>query len=95
MKRSERIGAAAGGIIGLGIAIGMDLLLGEGIGVGWRKAVAQDVDRLLKIPVTPDSMLAWTGAACAILILGAVGAAAGYVFVRIVRRFFRMLLSEE
>lgn len=95
MKRSELFGAAIGGAIGLGIAVGMDLLLGEGVGLGWRSAVAQDLSRLLKTSVAADSMLAWTGAVCAMLVLGAVGAAAGYVFVRIVRRFFRILLSEE
>lgn len=95
MKHPARIGAAIGGVIGIGISLGMDLLLGEGVGVGWRNAVAQDLSRLLGSAVTADSALAWLGALGAVLLLGAFGAAAGYVFVRIVQWFFRTLLSEE
>lgn len=95
MKRPELAGVVIGGVIGIGISLGMDLLLGESVGLGWRNAVAHDLGRLLKTTVLSDSILAWGGAILAIAFLGAAGAAAGYIFVRIVRRFFGMLLSEE
>lgn len=95
MKRSELVGAALGGAIGIGISLGMDLLLGEGIGQGWRTAVAQDLSRLLDTVIGPDSLAAWLGALAAVLLLGVIGAVAGYLFVRIVQWFFRILLSEE
>jgi hypothetical protein len=95
MKRPELIGAAIGGVIGLSISLGMDLLLGEGVGQGWRNAVSHDLSRLLNSTISPDSLIAYLGALLAIACLSAFAAAAGYVFVRIVQRFFRMLLSEE
>lgn len=94
MNRWDRIGAACGGIVGIGIALGMDLLLGEAAGSSWRDAVARDLSAWLNTRIAPDSAGAFLGAAVAVLSIAGVGAAAGIVFVRIVRRFFKILLSE-
>ncbi len=94
MNRWDSVGAACGGLIGLAIALGMDLLLGEAAGSSWREAVARDLNSLFNAQISADSAPALLGAALAVLSIAAIGAGAGVVFVRIVRRFFRILLSE-
>ncbi|HSW64077.1 MAG TPA: hypothetical protein VLH56_12340 [Dissulfurispiraceae bacterium] len=94
MSRWDGVGIACGGLIGMGIGLGMDLLLGESAGSSWREAVARDLSALLNAQITADSTLAAAGAGLAILSIAVIGAGAGLVFVRIVRRFFRILLSE-
>ena len=95
MHRSELAGTFIGGMLGIGIAVSMDFLLGEGLGSGWREAIAQDMARLFKIKVSSDSIAVDIGTTAAFLLLGAIGAGAGYIFVRIVRSFFQLLLSDE
>ncbi len=94
MTRWDSLGAACGGLVGLAIALGMDLLLSEAAGSSWREAVARDLNALLNTRIAADSTPALLGAALMVLSIVAVGAGAGVVFVRIVRRFFRILLSE-
>ncbi|KAF0179416.1 MAG: hypothetical protein FD164_2052 [Nitrospirae bacterium] len=94
MSRWDMVGIACGGFVGMGIGLGMDLLLGEAVGSSWREAVARDLSAVLNAQIAADSALAAAGAGVAILSITAIGAGAGLLFVRIVRRFFRMLLSE-
>lgn len=90
-----RIGAVIGGILGVGIALTMDMLLGSGLGGSWKEAVASDLNRLFSTSFTPDSLVVYAGVVLVVGFIGAFGAGAGGVFVSLIARVFDALTRER
>ena len=94
MKKAFSIGAYIGSFIGLIVALSMDLIIGESIGGGKNKAMADTLNYLLKTNLPPNHFLVFVGMAAEGVILVIFGAVMGGVCFMIVARFFSMLTDE-
>lgn len=91
MKRAFYIGIILGGILGIAVALSMDLILGKSLGVGWSEAVANDLNRLFKTDLSPDNFIVIIGVIVAVSIIGAFGAFIGGIFSVMIARLFQAL----
>lgn len=91
MKRAFYIGVILGGILGIAVALSMDLILGKSLGGGWSEAVANDLNRLFKTDLPPDNFIVIIGVIIAVSIIGAFGAFIGGIFSVMIARLFRAL----
>ncbi len=82
------IGAAAGGILGLAVAFGMDFLSGDVPGRGWTDAAAHDLN------LSAGSPAAYLAAAVAICIMIIISAVLGGLCAVALDRFFRIFTRE-
>ncbi|BCB95735.1 hypothetical protein JZK55_06570 [Dissulfurispira thermophila] len=77
MKRAFYIGVILGGILGIAVALSMDLLLGKSLGGGWGEAVANDLNNLFKANLSPKSFIVIIGVIIVVGIIGAFGSFIG------------------
>ncbi len=91
MRRAFYIGAILGGILGIAVALSMDLLLGKSLGGGWGEAVANDLNNLFKANLSPNSLIVIIGVIVVVGIIGAFGSFIGGVFSVMVARLFQVL----
>jgi uncharacterized membrane protein len=91
VKRAFYIGVILGGILGIAVALSMDLILGKSLGGGWSEAVANDLNRLFKTDLPPDNFIVIIGVIIAVSIIGAFGAFIGGIFSVMIARLFRAL----
>lgn len=95
MKKAFYVGAIFGGILGITVALSMDLILGQGLGSGWTEAVAHDLNRLFKTNLSHHNFVVIIGVIGVIGIIGAFGSLIGGIFSTILARFFKMLTKER
>jgi hypothetical protein len=95
LKRGFYIGSLFGGLLGVVIALSMDLLLGGSLGGGWREAVAHDLKALTGITFGMNSLVVLLGVVAAVGFIGAFGALIGGIFGVMVARLFGFLTKEE
>jgi hypothetical protein len=95
MKRAFYIGVIFGGVLGIAVALSMDLLLGKSLGGGWSEAVANDLNRLFRSNLAPNSFIVIIGAIIAVGIIGAFGAFVGGIFSVTLARLFKVLTKEK
>ncbi|MBI4691776.1 MAG: hypothetical protein HY754_16165 [Nitrospirae bacterium] len=95
MKKVFYIGLIIGGILGITIAAGMDVLLGESLGGGWREAMANDLNRLFNANLSQDHILVIAGVIFVVGIIGAFGALIGGISFVIIANFFKILTKEK
>ena len=95
MKKPFYLGAAVGGILGIVVAVSMDILLCQNPSAGWSEAVANDLNRLFKTNFPTNSFIVIAGVVLVIGVIGAVGAFAGGIFSVIIARFFEFLTKEH
>lgn len=91
MKRAFYIGVILGGILGIAVALSMDIILGKSIGGGWSEAVANDLNRLFKADLSSNNFIVIIGVIIAVSIIGAFGAFIGGIFSVMIARLFRVL----
>ncbi len=91
MRRAFYIGAILGGILGIAVALSMDLLLGKGLGGGWGEAVANDLNRMFNTNLSPSSFIVIIGVIIVIGIIGAFGSFIGGIFSVMIARLFQVL----
>lgn len=91
MRRAFYIGAILGGILGIAVALSMDLLLGKSLGGGWGEAVANDLNRMFKANLSPSSFIVIIGVIIVIGIIGAFGSFIGGAFSVMIARLFQVL----
>ncbi len=91
MKRAFYIGVILGGILGIAVALSMDIILGKSIGGGWSEAVANDLNRLFKANFSPDDFIVIIGIIVVVGIIGAFGAFIGGIFSVMIARLFQVL----
>lgn len=95
MKKAFYIGVTAGGLLGIVVALGMDVLLGNRLGGGWADAVANDLNSLFKTNFPSNHFIVFVGVAFAISIIAAIGALMGGIFTSVIAFFFRMMTKEK
>jgi len=95
LKKAFYLGLVLGCILGIAVALSMDLLLGKSLGGGWSEAVANDLNHLFNSNFSEDSAVVILGVVVVVGIIGAFGALIGGIFFVIVSRFFAMLTKEE
>ena len=95
MKRGFYIGVICGGILGIVIALSMDLILGGALGSGWREAVAHDLTALTGTPFSENSFLVIIGVVVVVGFIAAFGAFIGGVFGVMMARLFSFLTREH
>lgn len=95
MKKAFYIGAAAGGALGVMVALSMDILLGKSLGGGWSEAVANDLNRLFNAGFSQTHFVVIAGVVVVVGIIGAFGAFVGGIFSVMIARLFSMLTKER
>jgi hypothetical protein len=80
VKKAFLIGSIFGGLLGVGVALGMDLIVGGALGSGWQEAVAHDLGALFGRTFSTDSVVVIVGAVLVIGLIGAFGAFIGGLF---------------
>lgn len=95
MKKAFYVGIIAGGLLGVAIALSMDLLLGESLGGGWSEAVANDLNRLFNANFSNTHFLVIIGVIFVVGIIGAFGAFVGGICSVMIARLFTMLTKEK
>lgn len=91
MKKGFYIGFAAGGLLGLAIAFGMDIILGDALGGTWSDAVAHDLSALLGWAVDRSSFIVIAGVVLVVGLISFFGALVGGVFGVIMVRLLSFL----
>jgi hypothetical protein len=91
MKKAFYIGVIVGGLFGIIIALSMDLVLGETLGGGWRKAVASDLNKLFNSNLSENNLIVLIGAFISIGIIGFFGSLIGGIFSVMIARIFLVL----
>ena len=94
MKKAFYVGAVLGGILGVVVALSMDLLLGQSIGGGWSNAVAHDLNQLFKSDLSNNHVIVIAGVIVVVGLIGLFGSFVGGVFFVMAARLFKMLTKE-
>ena len=94
MKKAFYAGAIFGGVLGIVVALSMDLLLGQSIGGGWSEAVAHDLNNLFKTNLSNHHFIVILGVLVVISFIGLFGSFIGGVFFVMAARLFKMLTKE-
>ena len=94
MKKAFYVGAVVGGILGVIVALSMDMLLGESIGGGWSNAVAHDLNQLFKSDLSNNHVIVIAGVIVVVGLIGLFGSFVGGVFFVMASRLFKMLTKE-
>ncbi|MGO9612239.1 MAG: hypothetical protein ACLPX5_04310 [Dissulfurispiraceae bacterium] len=95
MTKSFRIGAIVGGMLGVVVTLGMDIILGQKSGEGWSAAVAHDLNHLLDTQFSTNNIIVITGVLLIIGIIASVGALVGGFFSTLIARLFEVLTKED
>jgi len=91
VKRAFYFGLIAGGILGVVVALSMDLILGKSLGGGWSEAVAHDLNHMFNSSLPQDHIVVIFGVLIVLGIIGAFGAFIGGVSFVMVARLLTML----
>jgi len=95
VKKAFSIGIIVGGILGVTVALGMDVLMGNTLGGGWAEAVAGDINRLFKTNFPSNHYIVFAGVVFAISIIVALGALMGGIFAVMLAGLFKALTKEK
>ena len=95
MKKAFSIGIIGGGILGIVVALSMDLLLGTSLGGGWSEAVANDLNSIFKTNLPSGSFIVIIGVIIVVGIIGAFGAFIGGIFTVVLAGLFKALTKEK
>jgi hypothetical protein len=95
MRKAFNIGAVIGGILGVIVSFGMDVLLGESIGGGWSKAVANDLYSLFHVRFPDNHIAVYVGVLFAISFVVAIGVFMGGLFCLTIAYFFKTLTKDR
>lgn len=95
MKKGFYIGSLCGGVLGVIIALSMDLVLGGALGSGWREAVAHDLGALTGTTFGINSVVVLLGVVILVGIIGVFGALVGGIFGVMLARLFSFLTKGD
>jgi len=95
MKKAFYIGGIIGGVLGVIVALGMDMLLGSSLGGGWAEATANDINRLFKTSFPSDHYIVFAGVVFAVSVIVALGALMGGVSLTVIAWIFKALAKEK
>jgi hypothetical protein len=94
VKKAFYLGAVLGGILGVTVALSMDMLLGESIGGGWRTAVAHDLNQMFSSNLSNNHVVVIAGVIIVVGLIGLFGSFVGGVFFVMAARLFKILTKE-
>jgi hypothetical protein len=93
LKKAIIVGAILGSVITLGIALSMDMVLGDALHGTWRDAAARDVTRMFG-PDCGRNAFAVTGLLLTVMgFLAAFGGLLGAAAGAFMNRFFKVILK--
>ena len=95
MKKVFYIGLAVGGILGIVIALSMDIVIGKSLGGGWSEAVANDINKLFHANLPQNHIVVMIGVLVVLGIIGAFGALIGGISFITVARLIMSLAKEK
>lgn len=95
MKKAFYIGVVTGFILGVTVALSMDLLLGKSLGGGWTEAVANDLNHLFDYNLSSSHFLVIIGVVIVISIIGAFGSLLGGISFVMIAYLFKSLTKEK
>lgn len=95
MRKAFRVGAIVGGMLGVVVTLGMDIILGQKSGEGWSMAVANDLNRLLNAHFSTNNIIVIIGVLLIIGIIASIGALVGGFFSTLIARLFEVLTKED
>jgi hypothetical protein len=93
LKKAVMIGAAAGGLITLGIALSMDLFLSDALQGTWRDAAARDVTKMFGPACGQNAFAVMSLLVAVMAFLAGFGALLGAAAGLVLNRFFKLLLK--
>lgn len=93
LKKAVIIGAVAGAVITLGIALSMDLFLADSLQGTWRDAAARDVTRMFGPGCGQNSIAVTLLLVLVMGFLAGFGAVMGAAAGAIMNRFFKVVLK--
>ena len=95
MKKVFYTGLAVGGILGIVIALSMDIVIGKSLGGGWSEAVANDINKLFHANLPQNHIVVMVGVLVVLGIIGAFGALIGGISFITVARLIMSLAKEK
>lgn len=96
MKKSFKIGALLGGILGLLTAVGMDLIMGGTISSGgWADAVANDINLLFQTNFRNSDFIVIICVFIVISIMVGISALLGGAFTALLSAFFDFMTKKK
>jgi hypothetical protein len=95
VKKVFYIGLAVGGILGIVIALSMDIVIGKSLGGGWSEAVANDINKLFHANLPQNHIVVMVGVLVVLGIIGAFGALIGGISFITVARLIMSLAKEK
>lgn len=95
MKKVFYIGLAVGGILGIVIALSMDIVIGKSLGGGWSEAVANDINKLFHANLPQNHIVVMVGVLVVLGIIGVFGALIGGISFITVARLIMSLAKEK
>jgi Fe2+ transport system protein B len=95
VRKAFYIGIITGFILGVAVALSMDLLLGKSLGGGWTEAVANDLNHLFNSNLSTSHLLVIIGVVIVIGIIGAFGSLIGGVSFVMIAYLFKSLTKER
>jgi len=95
VKKVFYIGLAVGGILGIVIALSMDIVIGKSLGGGWSEAVANDINKLFHANLPQNHIVVMVGVLVVLGIIGVFGALIGGISFITVARLIMSLAKEK
>jgi len=98
LKKAFKYGAIGGGLLGLAIALGMDLIMGGTIGSGdggWADAVANDLNLLFGGGFKSSDFIVIICVFIAIGIMVLISSLLGGIFTSLVSGFFEFMTRKK
>lgn len=95
MKKVFYVGLIVGGILGIVIALSMDIVIGKSLGGGWSEAVANDINKLFHANLPQNHIIVILGVLVVLGIIGAFGAFIGGISFITVARLIMSLAKEK
>jgi hypothetical protein len=94
-KKLIAVGGLAGGALSAVVFFAMDILFTDFQKGTWRDAIANDLQTLFSITISPESPAVYLGSLLVLLFLTLVGGAMGAATVLFIEWFFMLLSGEE
>lgn len=91
MKKAFRIGMVGGFLVGVIVALTMDIAFKDALGGSWADAVSHDLSALLGKPVSKGSFVVILGVVILIGFVGVIGAFIGGVVGVFLYKLFSLL----
>ena len=91
IKVSMLAGCIFGAVIGIGVTLSIDFMMGDSLGGGWYESVKHDMNLLFGPDWAGKDWAVYSGIVIVVIGIGIIGAVIGAVFGAIIGKFFSLL----